>query len=132
MAVANRAGLPIAVHLSSATPHEVTLVEPLLDERFTVAQPERLVGDRAYDSDRLDERLAERGIELIAPHRSNRVKRNTQDGRKLRRYARRWIIERLFAWLQNNRKMIVSHERHRENLRGFLHLACIKIYLRYL
>ncbi len=129
MAVADRTGVPVAVHLSSATPHEVTLVESVLRERFTVAQPERLVGDRAYDSDRLDQALAEQGIELIAPHRCNRVKPATQDGRPLRRYKRRWIIERMFAWLQNNRKMIVSHERYGDNLRGFLHLACIKIYL---
>ena len=38
---------------------------------------------------------------MIAPHRKNRKKGKTQDGRKLRRYKRRWKIERLFAWLQN-------------------------------
>ena len=48
-------------------------------------KPERLVGDKAYDSDPLDETLKEQGIEMIAPHRNNRKKRKTQDGRKLRR-----------------------------------------------
>lgn len=95
-----------------------------------MAQPVRLVGDRAYDSDRLDTVLAEQGIEMIAPHRRNRSKPRTQSRRGLLRYKHRWIIERMFAWLQNNRKMIVSHERYGENLRGFLHLACIKIFLR--
>ncbi len=90
MAVADRTGLPIAVHVSSAAPHEVTLVERTLDSRFTAHTPERLIGDKAYDSDALDAQLQTRGIELIAPHRRNRRKPKTQDGRPLRRYRRRW------------------------------------------
>jgi len=39
----------------------------------------------------------ERGVELIAPHKKNRVKPTTQDGRVLRRYKKRWRVERLFA-----------------------------------
>ena len=45
-----------------------------------------MIGDRAYDSDPLDARLEQQyGIELIAPHKSNRSRPKTQDGRKLRR-----------------------------------------------
>jgi IS5 family transposase len=66
-------------------------------QSFTSGQPERLIGDKAYDSDPLDAELAERGIELIAPHRSNRRKAPTQNGRTLRRYRRRWKVERLWA-----------------------------------
>jgi len=55
--------------------------------------------------DQLDAELAQRGIELIAPHRRDR-KRKTQDGRPLRRYRRRWKVERLFAWLQNYRRVV--------------------------
>jgi hypothetical protein len=72
-------------------------VEDTLDKRLVDEQPERLIGDRAYDSDPLDENLAARGISLIAPHKSNRKKPKTQDGRALRRYRRRWKVERLFA-----------------------------------
>jgi transposase len=92
--------------------------------------PERLIGDRAYDSDPLDERLAEQGIELIAPHRGNRKKPKTQDGRSLRRYRRRWHVERLFAWLQNFRRLITRHEYKIENWLGFVHLGCIVILMR--
>jgi len=53
--------------------------------------------DRAYDSDPLRMRLRRRGIELIAPHRRNRRRARTQDGRPLRRYHRRWKVERTFA-----------------------------------
>ena len=60
--------------------------------------PPRLIGDKAYDSDPLDQRVRQHfRVELIAPHRWNRSKPVTQDGRVLRRYRRRWKIERLFA-----------------------------------
>ncbi len=89
MAVADRAGLPVAVHTAAAAPHEVSLVRATLAQVFTSERPRRLVGDRAYDSDQLDAELREQGVELIAPHRSNRSKPVTQDGRQLRRYRHR-------------------------------------------
>jgi transposase len=61
--------------------------------------PERLIGDRAYEADPLDVALAELGVEMIAPHRRARKRPKAQDGRPLRRYKRRWKMERLFAWL---------------------------------
>ncbi len=72
--------------------------------------PEKLIGDKAYDSDPLDERLAQMGVEMIAPHKTNRVKPKTQDGRKLRRYKRRWKVERFFAWVFNYRRCVVRYE----------------------
>ena len=130
MVVADSAGLPLAIHASSASPHEVTLVEETLVRSFIAERPERLIGDRAYDSDPLDEQLAELGIELIAPHKSNRVKAATQDGRPLRRYRRRWKVERLWAWLQNFRRVATRFDYHVENFLGFVHLGCVKILLR--
>ena len=106
-------------------------MEETIDNGFLEYAPDRLIGDKAYDSNRLDERLREeRGIELIAPHLSSR-RFQTQDGRPLRRYRRRWKVERLFAWLQNYRRLITRHERHAENFLGFVHLGCICILLRY-
>jgi transposase len=132
MAVADRAGLPLALWIESASPHEVTLVEKTLDQMLIDEQPECLIGDRAYDSDQLDKRLMEqRGLELIAPHKSNR-KVATQDGRKLRRYRRRWKVERLFSWLFNFRRLVTRYEFHADNFQGFLHLAAAIILLRHL
>jgi transposase len=130
MAVADSAGIPVAIHTAPANPHEITLVEATITERFVEACPDRLIGDRAYDSDQMDAQLALQGIELIAPHRCNRSKRQTQDGRVLRRYRRRWKIERLFAWLQNFRRLVVRYEYHVENFLGFVQLGCMLIMLR--
>jgi transposase len=93
-------------------------------------KPERLIGDKAYDSDPLDEALLDEGIEMIAPHSKNRKNRKSQDARKLRRYKRRWKIERLFAWLQNFRRLVVRYEYKEENFLGMAQLGCIVILLR--
>jgi transposase len=129
MAVADGHGLPIAVDVASASPAEVKLVHSTLAARFVEEIPERIIGDKAYDSDPLAETLAEIGIELIAPHRSNR-KVKTQDGRPLRRYKRRWKIERLFAWLHNFRRLVTRWEYDVTNFFGFVRLGCIIILLR--
>ena len=131
MAVADRNGLPVSLSLEGATPHEVKLAVPALVQMVIPEAPRNLIGDNAYDSDKLDRELSRYGIELIAPHRSNRKSR-TQDLRRLRRYRRRWKIERLFAWLQNFRRLVVRYERYAENFLGMLYLACCIILLRYL
>ncbi len=92
--------------------------------------PPRLIYDRAADSDPLRERLARRGIELICPHRKGRVRKATQDGRKLRRYRRRWKIERTIAWLHGFRRIITRHEFYAFLYHGFLKLACLMIAIR--
>ena len=132
MGIADGHGLPLALRTESASPAEVKLVEPTLQERFVSELPERLIGDKAYDSDRLDERLQRHyGTELIAPNKINR-RVPTQDGRPLRRYRRRWKMERLFAWLFNFRRLVVRYEYHAENFQGFVHLAAVIILLRHL
>lgn len=132
MGIADGHGLPLALRTESASPAEVKLVELTLAERFVPETPDRLIGDKAYDSDRLDERLRSHyGVELIAPNKVNR-RVPTQDGRPLRRYRRRWKMERLFAWLFNFRRLVVRYEYHAENFQGFVHLAAVIILLRHL
>ena len=98
--------------------------------RHDQSLPERLIGDRAYDSDGLDEELRSQGIEMIAPHRSNRVRSLTQDRRRLRRYTRRWLVERFFDWIQWRRRLLVRWEFYPQNFLGFVQLACLLILFR--
>jgi transposase len=131
MAVAAVTSLPLAVTVDSASPHESKLIDATLAGSFLDQLPERLIGDKAYDSDPLDRHLDEEyGIEMIAPNRENRS--STQDGRKLRRYRKRWAVERLFAWLQWFRRLVTRYEFHAENFLGMVRLGCMKIMLRYL
>ena len=131
MAVADRHGLPVAVCVESATPHEVKLATNTLVQMVVPDAPQNLIGDNAYDSDKLDCELRQYGIELISPHRIDR-KNTTQDLRRLRRYRRRWKIERLFAWLQNFRRLVVRYERYADNFLGMPYLGCCLILLRHL
>ena len=125
MIIVDAKGLPVAVNTGSASPHESKLVEPLFDFMMTVDFPEKLIGDKAYDSDKLDESLEKLGVEMISPHRSNRKPKNkTQDGRKLRRYKRRWTVERTMGWLQNYRRLCIRWEKSTAMFQGFLNLTC--------
>jgi len=126
MVLVDGSGLPLAVDVDSASPAEVNLIEPLIDESVTPYVPERLIYDRAADSDPLRQRLASRGIELICPHRRRRVKPPTQDGRPLRRFRRRWIIERTIAWLNRCRRLAKDWERLNCNALAFLRWASIR------
>ena len=140
MVVVDGQGIPLGNQLVSASPAEVTLVESTL---ATIAVPRkgpgrpqkrplRLIADRAYDSDPLRWRLMQRGILLICPHRRGRTKPATQDGRSLRRYRKRWKIERTFAWIGNYRRLTVRYENHLLMYQAFFHVACLLITLRYL
>jgi transposase len=130
MAIVDRHGLPLAVSTHAANHHEVTLVQLSFDFYMIEAKPENLIGDRAYDSDNLDDQLREDGIEMISPHRSNRTLKRTQDGRRLRRYQRRWLVERFFAWIQWQRRILCRWEYYAENFLGFVQLACMNMLLR--
>jgi transposase len=67
---------------------------------------------------------------MISPNRANRGK--TQDGRPLRRYKRRWKVERIFAWMQNYHRLVIRWEFHIENFLGFVQLACVLMLFRHL
>ena len=106
MAIADTRGLPIAVGIASGPRHEVGLVEETLGRRFVRGRLLRLIGDKAYDSNKLDAALRKRGIDMIAPHHPTHTTK-TQDERKLRR--QRWMIERVFAWLMRSRRLVIDN-----------------------
>ena len=104
--------------------------EHYADDRLLQAKPEHLIGDRAYDSDPLDAQLAQDGVNLISPHRKHRTKGKTQDGHQQRRYARRWMVERCFAWMQWKRRLLVRWEYYAENFLGLVQLAAMTVLFR--
>ena len=138
MVVADGQGIPLGSQLCSASPAEVTLAESTL-ARISVpragrgrpqSRPLRVIADRAYDSDPLRGRLLQRGIVLLCPHRRRR-RPSLNDGRTMRRYTKRWKIERTFAHLGNFRRLPIRHERLLPLYQGFFHLACLILTLRH-
>lgn len=131
MVLVDARGLPVAVDTASANRAENRLVQQLFEFMLPRETPPRVIGDKAYDSDALDVELAKKGVEMISPHRKNRRPENkTQDGRPLRRYKRRWTVERTIAWLQHFRRLCIRWERSTVLFQGLLHLTCALILLK--
>lgn len=131
MVLVDARGVPMAVTTGSASPHESKLVQGLFEFMLSIEAPHRIIGDKAYDSDALDDLLVDEGVEMIAPHRASRKPENaTQDGRPLRRYRRRWTVERTISWFQNFRRLCIRYEKSTTLFQGFLHLGCTMILLK--
>lgn len=139
MVVVDGQGIPLGSHLTSASPGEVLLAETTLAAisvpRNGPGRPQkrplRIIADKGYDSDPLRWRLLQRQMLLISPHRKNRKTRSLNDGRTLRRYRKRWKIERTFAWLGNFRRLVVRYDRTLAMYQTFFHMACALITLRF-
>jgi len=65
MAVADRHGLPPTIHVTSASPHEVTLVPSTIQGRLVTDTPERRIGGSAHDSYKLDALAAHKASTLL-------------------------------------------------------------------
>ena len=118
-------GTPLSAFTTAANVSEVHAIETLVDERLAIRKPKRLLYDKAADADWLREALDVRGIALICPHRQSRTKPATQDGRALRRYKRRYKVERTISWLHNFRRLITRWEYYPELFQSFAHPTCL-------
>jgi transposase len=138
MVVADGRGVPLGGRIAPAAPEEVTLIESTLEQVAVQrsspgrprTKPRRLIYDKAADSDALQLRLKKGRIELTCPHRLNRERPVLQDGCSLRRYRRRWTIERTVAWLGILRRLVVRYDRKSKIVLAVLKVACLMITVR--
>jgi len=123
--VTDARGVPLGTVVAAADRAETDLVGDAIDD-IPVPLPAEvpLVADRGYDSDPLRDRLRDQRIKLISPHRKNRTKPSRNDGRRLRRYKRRYVIERTNAWLHGFRRLANRWEYYPFIYHGFVRLAC--------
>ena len=124
-------GIPLSAFITSASTAEVNTVETLIDNRLLEQMPERLLYDKAADADWLREALASRQIELISPHRRGRKKPPLQDGRSLKRYRKRFKVERTISWLFNCRRLTMRYEYYAHLFEGFVQLGCLFMILKW-
>ena len=133
MVVADGQGIPVGISTHPASPAEVTLVDETLGTvQVNEAQMRRLIAEKAYDSAPLRERLLAQAIEQITPHKRNRVKKKLQDGRALRRYKRRWKVERTIAWLGNFRRIATRFEHSIKRYTTLINITCTIITMRFM
>lgn len=131
-------GLPLGLLTMSAGVGEVRMAEATL-ATISVPQkkgnprsrPRQLIADKGYDSRPLRRRLRERGIRPCIPPKRRPSHWKPAIGRPLEQfaveYAHRWPVERTFAWLGHQRRLLVRHEYKCENFHAFYTLACIRI-----
>ena len=142
MLVVDGTGLPIGMHLDSASKAEVCLAEQTLHS-IRVNRPERgrprtrpqlLTADGAYDSRAFRQYLRGRGIRACIPPRRRPRGWRPRRGRPViahaYEYARRWIVERTFAWLGSFRRLLVRWERDLHTYCGLFTLALALLCLR--
>lgn len=107
-------GVPLASKLTSANTNDVTQLLSLLEAIPSVQgrrgrprrRPQRVQGDRGYDSEPLRQELRRRGIIPVL------ARRGTPHGSGLGRS--RWPVERTLAWLHRFRKLRLRTDKRPE------------------
>jgi IS5 family transposase len=130
MVLANGTGIPLTCSTHSAERAEVKLAAETVDQACHTKVPTPLIADKGYDSDELRDEMAEKNVLLISSHRQNRKHTSRQDGRRMRRYSRRWIVERTISWIGQFRRRVVRYEYHSQIDQALIQLACGYICLR--
>lgn len=125
-------GIPWAIVLTGANTHDVTQLIPLVDGIRPVSgkrgrprqRPERVQGDRGYDSEPHRNSLRQRHIEPVL------AKRNTEHGSGLGVF--RWVVERTLSWLHQFRRLRTRYDRRADIHEAFMSLGCAMICYNYL
>lgn len=123
-------GMPLALPLMAAQVHDSRAAFSTL-KRLRVGRkrrPRGLAADKGYDSRPLRQALRRRGIRASIPER--RYRRRRKRGRPPKQHtdldARRWVVERTFAWLNNAfRRLRVRYERLDSVYRALCVLGCV-------
>jgi transposase len=128
--VTDKNGLPLGMTVAAANVCEQELLVPALNDVPVPVPPGTpVIADKGHDSDPLRDDLEAEGLVPIIPHRKNRVRASRNDGRRLRRYCRRWKIERTNAWLHCYRALAVRWSHYLFIYVGLVYLAFIHMAL---
>jgi hypothetical protein len=132
-------GTPLGIGVAKASPSAVKLLERAREAvkvtkrrgpRRRPQKPQRLIADRGYDSNGARALVGKRASEPLLPKRKNPHVATPHDGRKLRRYRRRWIIERPNSWRQNFRRLAVRYEPRVKPFEARVPRACALVTLK--
>ncbi len=128
--VVDATGLPLGMATASASVSEQALLMPALDDvPLDVPEGTPVIADKGHDSDALRDQMQAEGFEPIIPHRKGRVKPSRNDGRRLRRYRHRWLVERTNAWLHSYRALAVRWSYYSFMYIGLVYLTFIHMTL---
>jgi hypothetical protein len=128
MAICDGAGKPLGFSIHGADTHETNCVEDVLEAVSPQYIPAQIFGDKAYDSQGLQQVIAlEWDVDLHAPLRKNNKQIIQSDQKKHDWHESRWKIERLFSWLKGFRRINMRWEYYPENYLSWIFLSASMI-----
>lgn len=124
----DRSGSPICFALTGGEKHDAPQLLRLVDGGAIKGtgpgrprlRPERIAGDKGYDSTALRAALRRRGIEPVIPSRSNRLRAIAFDKE---RYRERNVIERCINRLKQWRRVATRYEKLAVNYAAVILIA---------
>jgi transposase len=130
--ITDAGGVPLATKLTGANRHDSTQTIPLVDAIPPVRgrrgrprrRPDRVQGDRGYDSEPHRKELRRRRIEPVL------ARRRTPHGRGLGKF--RWDVERTLSWLHQYGRLRIRWDRRPDIQQAWMSLACSLICLKLL
>jgi transposase len=108
--------------LAPGQDHDLACVEPLLEN----ADPDALIGDKAFDADPLINTLEQRGITPVIPPRANRKEQRDCD---YALYRERNLIERFFNKIKHFRAIATRYDKLARNFLAAVQLISAIILL---
>jgi transposase len=128
--VVDASGLPLGMEVAGANVSEQELLMPALEDvPVEVPLGTPVIADKGHDSDALRDKIEGAGFVPVIPHRRNRVKPSRNDGRRMRRYRHRWLIERTNAWLHCYRGLAVRWAHYTFMYLGLVYLSFVHMAL---
>ena len=121
-ALVDALGNPVELMLTPGQVHDLACAEPLIEN----ADPEALIGDKAFDADPFIDVLTERGITPVIPPKANRKTKRACD---FALYCERNLIERFFNKLKHFRAIATRYDKLARNFLAGVQLASAIILL---
>ena len=121
-ALADAKGRLIAILLTGGEAHDCPIAQRLIRR---VKSPERLLGDKAYDSAELREELDERGTKPVIPNHPNRKHLLSFNNRL---YKLHWRIEGAFNRLKDFRRIATRYDKLARNYLASVCLAAALVW----
>jgi transposase len=115
-------GNPVELMLTPGQAHDLTCAQPLLEN----ADPDALIGDKAYDADPFVSILTERAITPVIPPKANRKTQRLCD---FALYCVRNLVKRFFNQLKHFRAVATRYDKLARNFLAGVQLAAAMILL---
>jgi transposase len=115
-------GKPVTIILTPGQDHDVTQGPALIAN----SNAEKIIADKAYDSDAFIDQIEAQEAEAVIPPRSNRTQERAYDKEE---YKKRNVVERFMNAIKQCRRVATRYEKTARNFLAIVQLASIFVLL---